>query len=335
MKRFLAILMSVLMAVLLLAACGTDGGGSDPATTPAGTSGGDAPAATGKRIFMSSAYYTAPYGAPMQQAVEEKAAELGYELQIVDGEGNADKQLSQFKSAVADGYDGLIYWPGDQASTPLVVEYLNSTGLPWVDINTVVDDSVIDTVPCVVASDEVEIGRWLGRLSIEYFEKNESDTKNIVYIEGAPGSSYTENLTIGLNEIIKDTDLTIMNERQFSDYDPSKAMTIMEDLITKYGDKIDLVICQDGGMFQGAYNALQAAGYLGKVGIICQGQDLIVKEKLVSGELYASVAQDPFVEGSLAIENLIKLMNGEEVEPWVVTPTGPIYAEDVDDYSWF
>lgn len=332
MKKLLALMVSLVL-VLVLAACG----GSPATTTPAdgSTGSGSAAASTGKRIFMSSAYYTAPYGAPMQRAVEEKAAELGYEVQIVDGEGNADKQLSQFKSAVADGYDGLIYWPGDQASTPPVVEYLNSTGLPWVDINTVVDSSVIDQAPSIVASDEVEIGRWLGRLSIEYFEKNPSDTKNIVYIEGSPGSSYTENLTIGMNEILEGTDLTVLNERQFSDYDPGKAMTIMEDLITKYGDKIDLVVCQDGGMFQGAYNALDAAGYLGKVGIICQGQDQIVKDKLVSGELYASVAQDPFVEGSLAIENLIKLMDGEEVEQWTVTPTGPIYAEDVDEYSWF
>ncbi len=124
------------------------------------------------KIFMSSAYYTAPYGAPLQEAVREKAAELGYDVQIVDGEQNADKQLSQFKAAVADGYDALIYWPGDQASTPPLVEYLNSTGKPWVALNTVVADSVIDQVPCMIASDEVEIGRWLGRLMIKYFEDN-------------------------------------------------------------------------------------------------------------------------------------------------------------------
>ena len=84
--------------------------------------------AGGKKIFMSSAYYTAPYGSPLQRAVNEKAAALGYQIQIVDGEAYADKQLSQFKTAVADGYDGLIYWPGDQASTPPGVEYLNRTG---------------------------------------------------------------------------------------------------------------------------------------------------------------------------------------------------------------
>ena len=154
MKRIIILLMVMLLLVAGLLGCAqkADSGGA-------------------KRIFMSSAYYTAPYAAPLQDAVETKAAELGYEIQIVDGEANADKQLAQFKTAVADGYDGLIYWPGDTASTPPIVEYLNSTGIPWVALNTMVDDSVIDQVPCMIASDEVEIGRNLGRLIIEYFEK--------------------------------------------------------------------------------------------------------------------------------------------------------------------
>jgi len=287
------------------------------------------------KIFMSSAYYTAPYGAPLQEAVREKAAELGYSVQIVDGEQNADKQLSQFKAAVADGFDALIYWPGDQASSPPIVEYLNSTRLPWVALNTVVADSVLDQVPCMIASDEVEIGRWLGRLMIKYFEENPSPTKNVVYIEGSPGSSYTENLTIGVNEVLEGTDVTILNDHQYAEYDPSKAMAIMEDLLTKYGDRIDLAVAQDGGMFQGAYSAIEAAGYVGKLGLLCQGQDLIVRDKLVAGELFASVAQDPFTEGALAVEMLDKIIKGEKVEKWMATPTGPIYAADIDDYRWF
>ena len=323
MKRNIAILIGIaLIAVIAIGCTKTGGGGSDGAQS-------------GKRIFMSSAYYTSPYGAPLQEAVRARAAELGYGLQIVDGEENADKQLSQFKAAFADGYDGFIYWPGDQASTPPIVEYLNSTGKPWVVINTVVDTSVQDKVPCTVASNEVEIGRWLGRLALEYFDKNPSVPKSMVYIEGSPGASYTENLTIGLNEIISGKGITILNDRQFAQYDPSKAMTIMEDLITKYGKKFSLVIAQDGGMFQGAYAALESAGYLGKVGVICQGQDLIVKDKLLTKELYASVAQDPFEEGSLSVIMLDKLIKGESVEKWVETPTGPIYAADVDKYHWF
>ena len=288
-----------------------------------------------KRIFMSAAYYTAPYGSPLMAAVESRAKELGYEIQIVDGEENADKQLTQLKTAVADGFDALIYWPGDAASTPPVVDYLNSTGLPWVDINTLPDDSITDQCT-IVASDEVQIGREIGKLIVKYYEENGSEPINLIYIEGASGSSYTIHLTEGINEEIADyPDIKILNDHQYANFDPSTAMSITEDLITKYGDEIDLVVTQDGGMFEGAYNALASSGKLGSCGIICQGQDLIVREKLESGELYASVAQDPTQEGTLTVDVLDKLIKGEEVEPWTYTPTGPIFAEDVDDYSWF
>ena len=170
---------------------------------------------------------------------------------------------------------------------------------------------------------------------MKYYEEK-GEPINIAYIEGDSGSSYTINLTKGIHEVIDSyADIKILNEPMYSNFDPATAMTIMEDLITSFGDEIDLVLTQDGGMFQGAYNAIQAAGKLGEYGIICQGQDLIVKDKLLSGELYASVAQDPFQEGSLAIINLDKLIKGEPVDAWTYTPTGPIFAADVDGYSWF
>ena len=339
MKKLIALLLALVM-VLGLVACGAkdDAPAADaPADAPAADAPADAPAAesTGKRIFMSAAYYTAPYGSPLMKAIQEKGEAEGYVVDIVDGEVNADKQLTQFKTAVADGYDALVYWPGDSASTPPVVEYLNSTGLPWVVVNTVPLPELYDQCT-IIASDELQIGRELGKLIVQYYEEKGSEPLNIAYIEGDSGSSYTINLTAGIHEVIDEyADIKILNEAMYSNFDPAQAMTIMEDLITKYGNEIDLVVTQDGGMFQGAYNAIVAAGKLGEYGIICQGQDLIVKEKLESGELYASVAQDPFQEGSLAIEILIKKLNGEEVDPWYYTPTGPIHAEDVDNYSWF
>ena len=325
MKKLIALLLALVM-VIGLVACG--------AKAPEAEAPADAPAEGKLRVFMSAAYYTAPYGSPLMKAVEDQGKEMGYEVTIVDGEVNADKQLTQFKTAVADGYDALIYWPGDSASTPPVVEYLNSTGLPWVVVNTVPLEELYDQCT-IVASDEVQIGRELGKLVVKYYEEK-GEPVNIAYIEGDSGSSYTIHLTQGINEVIADyPEIKILNEPMYCGFDPAQAMVVMEDLITKYGDEIDLVLTQDGGMFQGAYNAIQAAGKLGQYGIICQGQDLIVKEKLLSGELYASVAQDPFQEGSLAIDVLIKKLNGEEVDPWYYTPTGPIFAADVDNYSWF
>ena len=317
MKKRIVFLMATIFILSFVGACAT----------------GKAPSTTGsKKIFMSNAYYTAPYCAPLNKGVENKAKELGYTIQIVDGEGNADKQLAQFKAAVAEGYNALIYFPADQASSPPVVKYLNETGLPWIVLNTRVDPSIEDQVPCTVASDEVEIGRNIGRLAVDYLK----DGGSAVYIEGAAGASYTVNVTKGLNEILKGSKIDILNDHQYSDWDPGKAMKITEDFLTKYGkDKIDLVICQDGGMFQGAISALDAVGLKGILKCVAAGNDLIIKESIIDGSLLGTSIQDPFIEGALGVTSLDKLIKGEKVDKWAVTPGGMCLKADVEKHNWF
>ncbi|MFZ4617177.1 MAG: sugar ABC transporter substrate-binding protein [Rectinemataceae bacterium] len=286
----------------------------------------------GKKIFMSNAYYTAPYCGPLNKGVQLKAEELDYTIQIVDGEGSADKQLAQFKAAVAEGYNGLIYFPADQASTPPVIEYLNSTKLPYIVLNTRVDPGIESKVPCTVASDEVEIGRNIGRMAATYL-KNKGQ---IVYIEGAAGASFTVNVTKGINEIFAKTSIKILNTHQYSDWDPGKAMKIMEDFLTKYGkDKINLVVCQDGGMFQGALSAIDAAGLKGTLKCVASGNDLIIKESILDGSLLGTSIQDPYIEGALGATSLDKLMRGQKVDKWVVTPGGLCLKADVGKHNWF
>lgn len=285
-----------------------------------------------KKIFMSNAYYTAPYCGPLNKGVKAKAEELGYAIQIVDGEGSADKQLAQYKAAVAEGYNAFIYFPADQASTPPVVEYLNSTGLPWIVLNTRVDPGIENKVLCTVASDEVEIGRNIARMAASYLK----NTGRVVYIEGAAGASYTVNVTKGINEIFAKTQIKILNDHQYSDWDPGKSMKIMEDFLTKYGkDKIDLVVCQDGGMFQGALAAIDAVGLKGKLKCVAAGNDLIIKESILDGSLLGTSIQDPFIEGALGITTLDKLLKGEKLGKWVVTPGGLCLKADVGKHNWF
>ena len=320
-KKGLLIVLTVLLTCFMLASCG----GSN-------TSGGGGAASTGKKIFASNAYYTAPYCAPLNKGLQDAAAELGYELQIVDGEESADKQLSQFKAAVAEGYDGLIYFPADSASTPPVVEYLNSTGLPWVLLNTDVDESVKDDIITFVAIDPEVVGRDLANMAKDYLPNG----GKAVYIEGAAGSSYVSDVTATLMKELEGSGIEILNDHQYADWDPGKAMKIMEDFLSKYGaDGIDLLIAQDGGMFQGALSALDAAGLKGKLMACAQGNDLIIKESLLDGSLLATSLQDPFLEGSKCMETMDKLMKGETVDKWVRVPQGMCYAEDVEQYNWF
>lgn len=333
MKRSFALIIALLMLFASFAGC------TPTETGPASSEGTTSKESvvsqdeTAKRIFFSNAYYTAPYCAPLNEAVKTIAEENGFEITIVDGEGNADKQLAQFKTAVAEGYDGIIYFPSDAASTPPVVEYLNSTDVTWMVINTPVDPSVQDQVPAMVAIDGKEVGNDLATIAKDYFGEDEG---KIVYIEGAAGGAFNNDVYTGLTAGLESSSVEILNNRQYADWDPAKAMKIMEDMLTMYGDDVQMVICIDGGTFQGALTAVDDAGKKGVLPMVCAGQDLIVKESLENGSLLGTSMQDPYIEGQLAIETLIKLLNGEEVDDWTKVPAGVCYKEDISKVAnWF
>ncbi len=338
-KKWLVIMVVALFIVSLFVGCTENETSSDSkektenvATEEKAEEKTDEKADEPLRIFMSNAYYTAPYCAPLNEGVNIEAERLGYEIQIVDGEGSADKQLAQFKAAVAEGYDALIYFPADEASTPPVVDYLVSTGLPWVVLNTTVDPAVEELVPSTIASDFRDIGSNIAQMAVDYLP----DGGNVVYIEGAAGSSYTMQLTESIYSTFEENNITILNDHQYSDWDPGKSMIMMEDFITKYGaENIDLVVCQDGGMWQGALAALDAAGLKGKVLGVAAGNDLIIKESIIDGSLLGTSIQDPFVEGGLGVSTLDKLIKGEEAPKWAVVPGGLCLIDDIEKHKWF
>ena len=282
------------------------------------------------KIFMTNAYYTAPYCAPLNASATETAEKMGAELQIVDGEANAQKQLDQMKTAVTEGVDGIIYFPADAASTPPVVDFLNESGVPYIILNTTVDESVADQITCYVGSDFFQHGINIG-IMVKEVLGNEG---NIVIVEGAGGSNFTIQVTDALADELSDTDITILAAQQ-ADWDPAKAMKITEDYLTKYGDEIDLVVSQDGGMLQGVLSALDAAGLLGDMPVVCAGSNQPVADAIAAGYVYGTSTQDPNLEAELAVETLIKLINGEDIDDWVKLPMFRCTKDDLDKYNWF
>lgn len=283
------------------------------------------------KIFFTNAYYNAPYCAALNPAGIKRAQELGVDMQIVDGEQSTQKQLDQIKAAVAEKVAGIIYFPADAAGTPAVVEYLNSTKVPYVVINVTVDDSVANKIPSYVGTDIIQHGYNIAALVKERLGAAGGD---IVVVEGAAGSSFTIGVTKGLEERLAGSNIKILAKQQ-ADFDPAKAMKVTEDFLTKYGKNLDLIVSQDGGMLQGVLSALRASGQIGKIPVICAGSNLNVKTALLDGSLYATSTQDPTMEARSGVETIVKMIKGEKVPVWVKVPIEPCKKADIDKYVWF
>lgn len=286
----------------------------------------------GYNIFFTNAILTAPYCAVQLGAMQDYAKNNNCSLQAVDGKEDAQTQLDQIKNAVTQGVDGIIYFPGDQASTIPVVKYLASSGVPFVVLNSKVDNTVADLVPCYVGSNYEDMGRIAGEMALDTLGDKGG---NIVIIDGLSGTEVAISTMKGfMGAIENNKDIKVL-AKQPADWDTAKAMSIMEDFITTFGNKIDLVFAMDSGMTKGAAAALENAGLWGKIPVITSDQGQFVLDAIASGKMYGTAQQDPYQEGQLAMEMIIKLIKGEKVNKWEVVPTGKITKDNVSKFKGY
>ena len=288
MKKFLAILLCTVLIVSCFAV---------------------ASAETAKRkVFFTNAFFTAPFCSPLNAQAMATAEENDIELTIVDGQGDASVQLDQIKTAIDQGYDGIIYFPADAEGAITVVNTLNESGIAYAIIDSKVDASVIDTIPIFAGPDNVEMGRVAGQACVDTVGEN----AKIVCLMGAAGTDPATNRQIGFEEIIDQyPGMEILAKQNVDGWDPANAMTIMQDYIVRFGDEIDFLYTHDDGIFQGAQQAIAAAGMTGKIKAVSTGANNVGIAAIKSGELYGSVLHSAKEEGQLGVEAVIAVMNGE------------------------
>lgn len=99
----------------------------------------------GYPLVLSNAYYTAPYCAAYDPSAVAAAEALGCTLDVMDGEGNQQKQLEQANLAISEGYDGFLYFPADVDGALPVIEALNDSGIAWVGVNAYTGDKIVES----------------------------------------------------------------------------------------------------------------------------------------------------------------------------------------------
>ncbi len=284
-----------------------------------------------KKIILSNAYYSAPYCAAFNPSAIAKAKELGYELQILDGEGNQQKQLEHARLAIAEAA-GFVYFPADVAGSLPIVEALAKAKLPYVIVNNYTLDALkANNVPCYVGTNVKQHGHNMATLIKQLLPKG---VGNLVAIEGTAGHAQTIAFNEAFAEDFAGTQIKFL-DKQPADFDADKALNKMNDFLTKYGNKIDVIVSHDGGMLAGIIASLRAAGKLGKIPIVCAGSNKIIYTAIKAGNVYGTSTQDPGVEGALAVSTLIDIINGKKPPQWVELPIKPATKETIDNFNWF
>lgn len=176
----------------------------------------------------------------------------------------------------------------------------------------------------------------LGYLVAEAAAKELPEGANVVLLRGLQGYWGSEERGKGFHDALAARkDITILDE-QYATYDKAKAMAVMDDWITAYGDEINCVISENDVMALGAVESMNAAGmsaddvYVYGIDGLYEGCEA-VKEGIIRTTSYNDCQK--FAEAYL--DRAKKLLSGEmtstDVEDAIIEPA-KIDSTNVQSY---
>lgn len=294
-KKMLAILLTAVVGMSLIAGCGGNG------DSGGGASGGDGDTI---RIGMTLYSLQNEFTVRIANAAGARAEELGIELVVFDGNYDPNTQIRQVETMIADGMDGIILNPQDAEASAPIVDMAIEAGIPIVGVNTRVNH---DGLTSYVGSLDVIAGEKL----MQAIADEIGGAGNVVILEGPLGQSAQLERSEGIQNILDQyPDIHVLAERT-ANWSRAEGMTVMENWLQAF-DNIDAIVGQNDEMALGAREAARAAGRE----IPAAGVDGITDAltAVEEGNLIATIFQDGAGQGRRAVEILYEAIQGNDVE---------------------
>ena len=255
--------------------------------------------------------------------------ELGFKkenITIQDGKGDQAEQTNQIQNFIASGVDVMILNLVQASSAPQVTDMCKDAGIPVVYINREPDtaeeerwasDSISATY---VGADARQSGTYQGEEIVETANKGDinGDGKvSYIMVQGDPENVDAQYRTEFSVKALTDAGLEVEELLlQRGDWDQAKGQQIVQDALTQFGDKIEVVFCNNDAMALGALQAIDAAGRKVNEDIYLVGVDALTEavQDITEGKMTGTVFNDYMGQAKTAADMAVKFLNGETVD---------------------
>ncbi len=251
-------------------------------------------------IGLSLSTLNNPFFVTLRDGALEASKAYGVDLIVLDAQDNPAKQLNDIEDLIEKKVDLIIINPTDSDAIVSAVESANEAGIPVITVDRAANGG---KVVLHIASDNVAGGRMAAKIIAEAL----GGKGNVVELVGIPGTSAARDRGKGFEEELKNYPGLKLVAKQVANFNRAEGLTVMENIIQAHPD-IDAVFAQNDEMALGAIEALKEAGMLEKVIVV--GFDAIpdAVEAVKKGEMYATIAQQPFKMGYMAVEKAVEYL---------------------------
>jgi len=167
---------------------------------------------------------------------------------------------------------------------------------------------------------------------MEFIADQLNGSGNICILKGIESHPATVSRTQAYLDVLEDYPGITVLDSQFAGFDRTQAETQTAAWIATHSTSIDAIIANNDTMILGARDALATAGITDVFLVGLDGtQDVIAA--IADGSVDASVSQAFFPQGEFAIENIVKVLHGQNVDKKAYVPPEIITASNVSEYQ--
>jgi len=242
----------------------------------------------------------------VKDAMENEAKKQQIKLIVNDAQRTAEKQVQQIESFISQKVDAIILNPCEVEASSPAVEKARAAGIPVINVNS---ETTAKPDGFVGSRDEES-----AEIAMEHIAGLLKGKGNIVILDGYMGQAAQLKRAAGAKTILdKYPDIKVLAE-QTAEWDRAKAMSLMENWIQSYGDKINAVFAHNDEMGMGALQALEQAKMKEKVIVVSIDAIADALQAVKNGRLDATVFQDANGQGAGAVNMAVKMAKKEPVE---------------------
>jgi len=341
MKKVLAILLAVVMMVGLFAGCTQPAPVDKPTDEPDGQ-----PAKKDFKIglsIMELTAYTWFQGVEIgaKNYIKDAGDALGVNVtfQVEDSHSDPKTMLDNIENLCTAGCDGIILAPADPSSAiPLMKEKV-AKGIPFVIVDYAQEaSSDADKVwSTFVGHDNKALGVTAGQVAVEYLKTLNKEDPTCLFLYSTQAGVVGQARLNGFKEtVLAAFPKAKIIEEGVENQTRDAAGSLMDNILTREGDTIDVVGGHNDAIVYGAYTSTKAKNYHAKFIGLAGDKDVLTlvtdKDEYWLGE----VLQDPVVLGYQACEAIMKVLvdHIELQESYPLPQPEAITPANAANYDW-
>jgi ribose transport system substrate-binding protein len=295
--------------------------------TPAPAAGGNSGGGAKKKVGVSLSSRNHNFFLGMEQGVKDELEAQGIEAEIVVAENSASTQQQQIDTFIRKKVDAIIMVPVDaeQAITP--VEAANKAGIPIFCIDRRITDPRAK-VTSTIETDNVAMGEVAAKYALKLLcDRYKLDSTNpeevkklkttVVHLWGFKAASSAQDRAKGFEKVFNETATPgVKVIEEVGEFNPKKAQEVMAPLLSANRD-VELVFSHGDDNSLGALNAIldikkqrEPATDPKRIFLVGMDGNKPAIEKIRSGEIEATVSQEPIEMGHETVKQVKKVLDG-------------------------